>query len=195
MSKRINLLVHRKKAGISGQLEQSIKMGGTALGILLFLTFVYFVVVQFFLVQEHESLLRQKADILGYINANRVFEGKVSFMSTKISQLKTDLKDDAEFLPYYYVLDNAVRSASRGASLETMSIDKDKNTQFTLRFNGLPTAYLFIKYVETEEFLNNFSELKLSNLSLLQAEGAISKNYQLSFTGKFKLLSNEETTQ
>lgn len=56
----------------------------------------------------------------------------------------------------------------------------------------------FLKYVESEEFLNNFEALSMASLNLSRSSGsstkvqsAVNKNYQLQFKGRFKEINDQ----
>ena len=55
----------------------------------------------------------------------------------------------------------------------------------------------FLKYVESEEFLDNFEALSMASLNLsressgTKVQSALNKNYQLQFKGRFKEINDQ----
>jgi hypothetical protein len=190
MKKRINLLSRHKNVGISEELAQRVRLIGTIIGIVLFLGFISTVVLQILLFQENQKLLEEKRGLLEYLLQNKPYETKFAYFNTKTAQMKKYLQDDAEFYPYYTLLNNLLNTASQGAALQKMNIDKNKFTQFSIKFNSLENAYTFIRYLESPFFLDNFNDLTLNSFSLIQTDNSIAKNYELTFSGKFKLIQN-----
>ncbi len=189
MKKRINLFTKTRKEIISPRAKQQILTVGTALAAIFFVVFIITTFLQFQTNNEKNTLLAEKQQILEFTIKNKDIVGKMSYFSGKSEQLNEFLKDDAQFLPYYNLLKDALTFQSDPEYtpvLESMLIDKLKNTDFTVRFSSYQPAAAFFKYMESEEFLENFSELTLVGFSLNDSSTGISRGYQLQFKGKFK---------
>ena len=50
----------------------------------------------------------------------------------------------------------------------------------------------FLRFVESENFLNNFEEISLKSFEVVGQNELKDENYELSFTGKFISLTNEK---
>ena len=95
--------------------------------------------------------------------------------------MKTFLKDDAYSVTYFEILSDSIRNSSESAKLTSLEVDKTRNTSFTITFSLFEKMMDFLKFAESEVFLNNFESISLKNLEILEGN----KNYELSFTGKF----------
>lgn len=191
MKKRINLFIKKKKSPIAPFATDRINFYSTIIGIILFVIFLFFIFLQIQVQAQKNSLIKEKEDLYGFILSNKDEIAKMNLYNHKNAQLQTFLQDDAEFLPYYNLLKDALlkdEDPSLDQVLDFMQIDKDKNTEFTVRFTEYQPAYEFLKVMESKEFLDNFIELKLVgfNLNDTITSSAEKKGYELQFNGKFK---------
>ncbi len=148
---------------------------------------------------------KTKQEDLKYLLNDKDFEAKMIFFKSKKELVNTYLKDDAHFLPYYSLLldsldnETASESASNSSSLQTVSIDKDRNTEFTVIINELDSAISFLKYVESEDFLSHFEDITLTQFNLLEDvieeknenSQQIKESYQFEFKGKFTKIKDD----
>lgn len=201
MKKRINLFSRKKRFDVFAAYAVKVRRYGTFVGILLFLVFAY-VIYNIFTVQKQvQALSKQKQLYLSVLLNEKDIEANIRYFKGKQTQLITYEKDDAHFLPYYQVLLNVLESSTQSAVLDSVQIDKNRETSFTVRFSDYDSMLSFLKYVESPEFLQNFDSLTMSNLSLsrLQRGPATqgvsnksnNKNFQLEFKGKFKQIKDE----
>jgi hypothetical protein len=134
-------------------------------------------------------LQEQKKGLLQSLIENKDIEAKINYFAAKDDQLKLYLKDDAEFLPYYNLLKDILAFSSESPILESMTLDKNKSTEFVVRFVQYAPAYEFLKFIESDSFLTHFTELRLNNFSLTQDSTNSEQGYQLRFRGKFKIIN------
>lgn len=154
-------------------------------GVLLFLFFLFLVSRLIALNSQQQELLTSKETYLKYLLVEKDVEANMRYFKSKQTQMNTFLKDDAHFLPYYEVLKNSLEETKDRAILETIDIDKDRNTRFIVRFSNSEDMLLFLRYIEDENFLKNFTSLSLQNFNLnqLQVKGT---RFQLELRGVFK---------
>ena len=110
--------------------------------------------------------------------------------------MKTYLKNDSEFLPYYTQLKNLLTLTSETPVIESMTIDEKKLTKFVIKFNSFAAALSFITYIESESFLRNFNTLTLTNFTLNQTNQLGSQpqaGYKFYFEGAFKQLDQNKS--
>lgn len=191
MKKRINLFIKKRKNSIEPFVTDRINFYSTLMGILLFVIFLVFIFLQIRVQAQKNSLIKEKQDLYSFILSNKEEVAKMNLYSHKNAQLTSFLKDDAQFLPYYNLLKDAIiknEDPSQDPVLDYMSIDKDKNTDFTVRFLEYQPAYVFLKVMESQTFLDNFIELKLVGFNLNDVANSVAdkKGYELQFKGKFK---------
>ncbi len=194
MKKRINLLRLDNQTGpppIVRRIEQySIWVG-------LFLFFIFLGINAFFLFLRLKlnDYNQQKANLIAKINENQDIEAQILYFSRKEDQVTTFLKDDAQFLPYYNLLKDLLVFSSNSPVLQSMTLDKNKVTDFVVGFPAFDQAYQFLHFIESENFLDNFSELTLNNLTIAERSSitnntpVANQGYQLHFHGKFKNLN------
>ncbi len=189
--KRINLFAKTTRSPVSFFLTEKAILYASSVGILLFIVFLIFIVLSIAQKNRINGLLNQKQGLLNYIVENKNNEVETTYFLLKKEQLKKFLKEDAEFLPYYKILDNSIKSSSNAAVVQSLTIDKNKQTQFSIQFLNYESMYNFFKFIESDIFLKNFEMLELTAFSL-SAQKESTKGYMLNFQGKFRILSDKE---
>lgn len=136
------------------------------------------------LVREHNKLQRQ-------IITTKADEAELLYFSQKEKQLRDILKEDVQFLPYYNRVLSAVKNFpnSSGAKLSAIDLNKNREVLFTVKFDTYEAFVDFLTYVESEQFLSYFTDLKITNFYLTRDRAQ--RNYALDFTGKFQPITNE----
>lgn len=147
---------------------------------------------------EMQSLSKKKQLYLALLINDKDIEANTRYFKGKQTQLLKYEKDDARFLPYYSVLVSALSTSSQSASLDSIEINKDRDATFIVKFKDYDGMVQFLKYVESDEFLNSFDALSMASLNLSRESGsttkiqsALNKNYQLQFKGRFKELNDQ----
>lgn len=185
MKTSINLFKRKPQSDYISVNAPRFKAYLNSIGIILFLIFLALIFQVLELSSKQEELLKQKETYLRYLLQEKELEANMRYFKSKQLQMNTFLKDDANFLPYYKVLKESLEETSNQAELDTIDIDKDRNTRFIVIFNNSDDMLSFLKYIEGETFLKNFVELSLQsfNLNQLQAKGS---RYELELRGVFK---------
>ncbi len=165
---------------------------------ILFFSIIFLVVVFcfYFLVgsknQKINNLLDRKKRLLESIQDKKDNEAKIIFIQKKYQVLKDFLTGDAYFLPYYNLLNSALKPASEAASLETIQIDKQRQVDFTVSFKQFKELTNFLKFVESQEFLKQFENLSLKSFSAQSGGKDVEGKYVLSFYGQFTKINEIE---
>jgi len=188
MKNRINLFKRKPQQDYFSANAPKLKKYLTILGAILFIIFLILIIQIIFLNTEQQEGLTKKETYLRYLLSEKDIEANIRYFKSKQLQVNTFLKEDAQFVPYYEVLKKSLgETANDKATLEAIDIDKDRNTRFVVKFNNTDEMLLFLRYIETEEFLTNFQSLTLQSFSLNQQQKKGS-NYQLELQGVFKEL-------
>lgn len=132
---------------------------------------------------QMQSLNDRKKTFLTSISLQKEDEAKLIYISKKMDAYEQFIKEDAQFLPYFTLLNNTLKTSSPSGSLSSFVIDKNRDVTFVLAFNGLEEMLQSFQFVESEQFLKNFEELLLTQF-LSQKQNTTQK-YELSFEGKF----------
>lgn len=184
--KRINLLV---KQGKYIKLEHAFgKLKWVLILFVVFFTACY-VFISFLLFDQKkviDSLSQEKEVLLEFLLALNKVEAKFVYFRTKEQQLSDILKDDVNFYPYYKLLDQTLKSLSSSAVLESVTINKLREAEFTLSFPDSKSMISFFKFAESDDFLKNFNTLVLTQFTQIQAE---SQQFELIFKGTFIALN------
>lgn len=190
MKKRINLLLSKRKSHLLTVYGEKIKLVVSVIGVICFLIFLY-LTVMFFRVKSNINKMNEKKKLyLSYLLENKDTEANVRYFKGKQIQLTDFLKDDAHFLPYYTILKEALNSSTQSALLDTIMINKLRETTFVVQFSNYENMILFIKYIESDEFLSKFNQLTLANFSLnVKSSTPNAYKYQLQFQGKFNQIN------
>lgn len=176
----INLLVNREDYQKYENLFQRFKLTATLLTVILTIIFAYF----YFSIKNkfnvYEKMNLEKKNYLQLLTERKKDEAKINYIGKKYSDLKNFLKNDAASVTYFELLSNAINNSSESAKLKSFVVDKTRNTSFEITFSLFEKMMDFLKFAESEIFLNNFENISLKNLII-----AGSQNYELSFTGQF----------
>jgi len=190
MKKRLNLLSSKKKSNYLVIYRDKIKLVASLIGVLCFIFFIFFTVILFRVKNNINSMNSKKKLYLSYLLDNKDTEANVRYFKGKETQLTEFMKDDAHFLPYYSILKESINTSTQSALLNTVSINKSRETSFNVQFSKYENVISFIKYIESDVFLSKFSQLTLSSFAL-NVKTAIgnSYKYQLQFKGKFNQIN------
>lgn len=199
MKKRLNLFSRKKRFDSFALFAMQVKRIGTLAGIVLFGIFLFVIIQTFMLRSQLQDLTKKKELYLSVLSQEKDTEANIRYFKGKQTQLYNYEKDDARFVPYYSVLLKVLSlSSSHSATLDSIEIDKNRATSFIVKFSDYDSMVEFLKYVESDDFLNNFETLSMASLNLsrevapnIRATQKTSRNYQLQFKGKFKELNNE----
>jgi len=187
MKNRINLFRQKPQLDFLSLHAPQIKKFLTIFGIIIFVVFIFLVAQTIRLDLQLQDLGKKKEIYLKYLLIDKDTEANMRYFKSKQTQLNTFLKEDANFLPYYTVLKESLDQSSNSAILDTIVIDKDRATRFVVKFSNYDEMLAFLKYIESEDFLKNFTSLSLESFNLSQDFSSV-KNYQLELKGVFKEL-------
>lgn len=187
MKKRINLFREKPQLDFISVNAQRIKKTLTIVGVITFAIFLLLIIQTVQLDLKLADLNSKKETYLRYLLADKDTEANMRYFKSKQTQLNNFLKEDANFLPYYTILKQSLDQSGNTATLDTITIDKNRETRFIVKFSNYDDMLLFLKYIESDSFLKNFSSLSLDSFNLSQNISSV-KNYQLELKGIFKEL-------
>lgn len=153
------------------------------LGILVILFILFFVSLAS---QNNKinTLLSQKKISLESLKDKEADETKLLYIQNKYQALKAYLKEDAQSLPYYNLLNSALSKSTESATLKSFLISKNRDVSFTVSFAHFDELLSFFRFIESDEFLKNFEKVSLKNFTAL-GDSKTKQNYELAFTGRF----------
>ncbi len=181
---RINLLVNREDYQMYENVFEHLKLSAAVLTFILFIFFISFYLILKNRFNLYEKMNLQKKTYLQLLTERRSDEAKINYIQKKYSDLKTFLKDDAASTPYYQLLSDAIQNSSQAASLKSFEVNKDRITSFTISFSNFDKLTEFLKFAESQIFLENFEKISLKNFAIT-GDKEKKESYELSFTGKF----------
>jgi len=190
MKNRINLFKRKPQQDYISTNAPKFKRYLSGAGLLLFVFFLFIISQVVRLNTAQQNLLKQKETYLKYLLDEKDIDANMRYFKSKQTQVNTYLKEDANFLPYYQVLKDSLEKTSDSVILDTIEIDKGRNTRFVVKFNDSDEMLLFLKYIESEDFLKNFASLTLQSFNLNQQQ-AKANRYQLELLGVFKELATK----
>lgn len=183
MKNGINLFPKKSPSESSIKTQAKIRVYASVFGVVFFIIFLAIIFLQIDAKRKLAVKNQEKQTLLQFLLSHKNTEAKTIYFVNKKNQLKTFLKDDSEFLPYYNLLNDSLSHSEEKPAIQAMTIDKTKKTTFSVRFANYTSAYAFLKYLESDQFLKNFSELNLTSFSL--ADETNSEGYLLQFSGEF----------
>jgi len=182
MKKGINLIIKQKKYLHYENFFKTLRK------LLLILVVIFFVISipSFLLIiqsnKKLDALYLEKKNLLEYLTANKKVEAEFVYLKNKQTQITKIINEDVNFLPYCNLLTDSLKQASPSPTLDAIIITKDRTINFTLRFDDPNSIISFLKFAESEIFLNNFSQLYISQFNLESKKG--NQAYQLLLIGK-----------
>ncbi len=190
--KRINLLVNREDYQKYENYFEQLKLSAAVLTVVLFMLFISFYLFLKNKFNLYENMNLQKKTYLQLLTERRADEAKINYIQKKYLDLKTFLKDDASSAPYYELLSNAIKdsstlltiNSSESASLKSFEVNKNRITSFTIIFSDFNKLMDFLKFAESQTFINNFENISLKNFVVV-GDKEKKESYELSFSGKF----------
>ncbi len=191
MKNRINLFRQKPQLDFISVNAAKLKRIFTVIGVITFAIFVFLIIKTVQLDLKLQDLSTKKETYLKYLLEDKDTEANMRYFKSKQTQLNNFLKDDANFLPYYTILKQSLDQSGNTAILDTITIDKNRETRFVVKFTNYNDMIAFLKYIESADFLKNFTSLSLDSFNLSQNISSV-KNYQLELKGVFKEL--KETT-
>ena len=189
---RINLLVSREDYQKYENLFEQSKLSVAVLTVILFILFISFYLILKNKFNLYENMNLQKKTYLQLLTERRADEAKINYIQKKYLDLKTFLKDDAASVPYYQLLSDAIKdsstlltiNSSESASLKSFEINKERLASFTISFSAFDKLMDFLKFAESQTFINNFENISLKNFVVI-GDKEKKQSYELSFDGKF----------
>ena len=186
----INLVTKQKKYLRFEKIFETIRV------VLIVATGIFFVsaIISFYFLfvknQQLEQLMAEKKTLLQYLNVNKEVEAEFIYFRNKQKQLISIINEDVNFFPYYHLITESLKSASPEPKLDTIVISKNREINFTLSFDDSNSMIIFLKTVESDTFLKNFSQLRISQLNIEQKKEA--KSFQLNLIGKLNPVNETE---
>jgi len=186
MKKKINLLTKLEKYQRLEKIFFWIKIFSFIF--VLFVILINIIFNFFFLSKkgEIEELNRKKITLLQFISQQAPIEAKYQIFSQNFNLLKKFLNEDANFFPYYQLINQSLQSATTGAVLRSIEISKDKKINFEVSFSTLEEMLNFLETIERGDFIKNFQKLTLKSFSLKKNQQTQTNEFQLDFEGVFK---------
>lgn len=188
----INLLINREDYQKYENMFERLKLSATILTVILTILFLYFFIYIRNSVNTYDKMNLQKKSYLQSLTKRRADEAKINYIEKKFLDFKNFLKDDASSVAYYEILSGAISQSSESATLKSLEVDKTRNTSFTITFSMFERMMDFLKFAESEVFLNNFEFISLKNL-IIVGDKDKNENYELSFVGKFVPVKSENS--
>jgi len=183
---RINLLINREDYQRYENIFERFKLSAAILTVILSIIFIYFYISVKNKFNTYEKMNMQKQNYLLLLTNRRADEAKINYIEKKYSDLKKFMRDDASSVNYYEILSDSIKNSSESAKLKSLQVDKTRNTNFIITFSVFDKMMSFLKFAESDIFLNNFESISLKNLVIAgNTPGGNTENYELSFVGKF----------
>ncbi|MFZ6034854.1 MAG: hypothetical protein ACOYUB_01740 [Patescibacteria group bacterium] len=133
---------------------------------------------------QNTQLKQQKNSFVTALGSKQGDEAKIFYLQKKYADLETFMKNDASSLPYYSLLNDALKESSKSSAIKSFVIDKSRSASFTIGFNSFPDLLDFFRFIESKEFLKNFESVSLKSFSVI-GDDKNQENYEISFFGKF----------
>lgn len=181
---RTNLLV--SKRGYSDILKY-FKIFRISLLIMTIIILLFTIIVGYLIFmqsQKLEELTQEKQKNLQILSTKKEDEVKLIKIANKTQDIETFSKDDANFYPYYEILNQSFSLSTESANIENLNIEKDRKFNFSISFIDIKSLLETFKFIESENFLKNFSTIYLKSLETQDKQEA--KFYRITFEGVFK---------
>ena len=174
----------KEKVGVVAKIVEKTKNYLIIIILFLLVSFVGLFAAKWYFETALVQKTAERDELSTIINAVSSKEKKVTELLQKKELLKTYLKDDAQFLPYFTLLKEILAPLNAEKNLQSFSVDKNQLADFTLQFATVDEVEQFLAYMETEVFLKNFTSVQLKDFSISPGVGnsAIDLRFQGQFT-------------
>lgn len=151
--------------------------------IILFISLT-FIATQF---RSISNLNNSKTELLNILTQREEERANIMLINKKYQAMQTYLKDDAKSLPYYQLLSTAIKTSTESGNLQSFTINKDRESSFSVAFQNFSELMSFFRFVESEVFLRNFEKVSLKSFNAIQNDKSLKNKdkYELSFQGIF----------
>lgn len=140
--------------------------------------------------QKLEELTQEKQKNLQLLSTKKEDEVKLIKIANKTQDFETFSKDDANFYPYYEILNQSFSLSTESANIENLNIEKDRKFNFSISFTDIKSLLETFKFIESENFLKNFSTIYLKSLETQDKQEV--KFYRITFEGVFKEINENK---
>lgn len=192
MKKGINLIIKQKKYLAYEKFFQNFRVMLVIITGLFLLIFVGLFSIVIGKNRELDQLLLEKKRLLEFISQNQKVEAEFTYFRNKQQRLQQILNEDVNFLPYYHLITDSLKSASPEPKLEIILITKDRSINFTLTFDNPNSTVLFLKFAESDTFLKNFSQLLISQFNLERSKDKEASSYKLNLIGQLNPINENK---
>lgn len=151
----------------------------------IFLTMGFYIIIQTQNNMIAQILNEKKMLLQGEEKYNQEKEAKLLRFSEAYKNFEQFLKNDANALPYYQILNTSLSQATQSALIKAFNINKNRDVDFIVTFNNFEEMINFLRLSENKDFLSKFDNLILKSFSVIKGESLI-ENYELRFSGRFK---------
>lgn len=161
------------------------------------LSIVFFVILFIYLtfiatqIRTITELNNSKKYYLELIDAKKDEQANILLINQKYNSLQNFLKDDAQSLPYYNLLSDALKTSSEAGTLKSFTIAKNRKTSFSVGFQNFNEMMSFFHFVESPTFLKNFEKVTMKNFSAILNTENQKEKYELAFDAVFIPISNK----
>lgn len=187
---RINLLVNKKGRS---EIQRYFSIFRITLVVVSAFLLIFSSVLGFLIFSQlrtQNQLENERQNNLQLLSSKQEDEVKLIKIANKTSDIELFSKDDANFYPYYEILTQSFSKSSEVANIETLNIEKDRKFNFSISFSNLDSLLESFKFIESEEFLSNFSTIYLKTLDTDERQD--SKFYRITFEGVFKEINEKK---
>lgn len=195
MKRRINLFSKKKQQQPIPTFAYTIRSYGI---LVMCICFVLSIVSGIAYYVQYQKLMEMNDVVSGLeqqMAANDQIQGNIVFFINKKEQLKSFLKDDAQFSKYYNLLQDTLKKANTDAVISSVDLSVGKNVAFVIRFTDFENSEKLLNFIETPEFLDNFQSLTLQSFTVTRAAVGTENVFQLQLNGQFKDDESQPTDQ
>lgn len=179
---KINLLINKTDYGKINRYFKYLRRVVLVSTILFFVLVMIFLYLNFIQTLKLRSLIEEQRNSLKILNEQKDNEVKLIYAANKVKTIERFLLEDANFYSYYNLLVDNLGNSTESGQLSGLSIDKNRQSKFTLFFPSFEKMLFSFRLIESPEFLKNFETLSLVDF----VSGTDKQNYQLTFKGTFK---------
>lgn len=186
---QINLLLYKEDYRNVERLFKRIRLFALFYSAFLVITLVVFYIMNINVKTSVSKLEIEKQRLLGLLTSRSKEEAGLIYITKKAGLIDQYLVKDVKFLPYYnFMLDKVKAVGSPSASLETFAVDNNRKATFSITFTSAQSMLEFLKFIESDEFLNNFDSLVATRIGRVVSEGQGTNTLEIAFEGQFKSL-------
>lgn len=182
----INLLVKKNNYYKIERLFQQGRRLTVVIGVIVVILLAGLFIAQQNLKKNLDALANEKVSLKAELTSKKPTSDKIKLLNSKMVALRTVTDQSPDFSVYYDRLRKYLPQDSADGTLNRLSFSSPNLATIELEFPDVLALTKFLGVLESKEFLQEFSSIKLSNIVFANAPDALTLKVSLEFNNEIQ---------